>query len=301
MDKKQYNNIIFGTVKREKALKDEPMKMVRKICNNMGVALPQGDCKEILKTLKAGGYMAWRRCSAREAQAAANSGIAAIAISNDSIAILSADTTEASTATDETATTAAVMTLSTAATTAGVEYYSYGTGVVTTEDTNGLYCSNSYLSKSEMRVNAQYILSFLRARGWTKQSVCGMLGNMEIESTINPGLWQGLKEGDFKVGFGLVQWTPATKYIDWATQEGLSYDDIDGQLKRILYEVYANPGVQWIKTSNYNITFSEFTQSTRSPDYLARAFVYNYERPLAKYRREELRAENAEYWYNTLT
>lgn len=78
-------------------------------------------------------------------------------------------------------------------------------------------------------------------------------------------------------------------------------ENIDGQLRRIIYEVYANPDAQWIKTSNYNISFLEFTKSTSSPDYLARAFVYNYERPSAQYRREEIRADNAEYWYNTLT
>lgn len=146
MNKKQYNNIIFGTVRAEKALKNEPLKMVRKICNNMGVALPQGDCKEILKTLKAGSYMAWKACTAEEAQAAANSGIAAIAISENSIAMLSADTTEATVAeTDEAFSTAAVIPLSTVINT-GVEYYLYGTGVVTTETiTEHSVFNSSYL------------------------------------------------------------------------------------------------------------------------------------------------------------
>ena len=37
-------------------------------------------------------------------------------------------------------------------------------------------------------------------------------GNMEAESGITPGKWE-VPEEDSK-GFGLVQWTPATKFID---------------------------------------------------------------------------------------
>jgi hypothetical protein len=39
-----------------------------------------------------------------------------------------------------------------------------------------IYCSNSYLNTSQMTVNAQYILDNLRAQGWTKNAVCGVLG-----------------------------------------------------------------------------------------------------------------------------
>lgn len=49
-----------------------------------------------------------------------------------------------------------------------------------------------------------------------------MLGNMETESTINPGIWQSLNSGNASGGFGLTQWTPATKYINWANNNGLN-------------------------------------------------------------------------------
>lgn len=86
--------------------------------------------------------------------------------------------------------------------------------------TGTLYNSNSYLTLDQMKVNAQYILDYLRNRGWTKNAVCGMLGNMQTESTINPGIWQSLKKNHHSNGFGLVQWTPASKYINWANAQG---------------------------------------------------------------------------------
>lgn len=51
-----------------------------------------------------------------------------------------------------------------------------------------VYVSNTTLTQAEMKVNAQYILDYLRDCGWTKNAVCGMLGNLEVESYINPGI-----------------------------------------------------------------------------------------------------------------
>lgn len=150
---------------------------------------------------------------------------------------------------------------------------------------------------NQMTVNAQYILNYLRNRGWTKNAVCGMLGNMQTESTINPGIWQSLKENNMSGGFGLVQWTPATKYIDWANSNKLTVANMDSQLQRIIYEV-AN-GIQYYATSSYNLSFSQFTKSTESAYYLACAFLHNYERP-ANASQDATRGNQATNWYNTL-
>lgn len=160
-----------------------------------------------------------------------------------------------------------------------------------------IYCSNSYLTQSQMTVNAQYILDYLRGKGWTKNAVCGMLGNMQTESTINPGIWQGLHENNLSGGFGLVQWTPATNYINWAQSNNLPVADMDSELKRILYEVSA--GLQFYATSAYNMTFTQFTHSTESAYYLACVFLHNYERP-ANASQDQTRGNQATNWYNTL-
>lgn len=156
-----------------------------------------------------------------------------------------------------------------------------------------VYISNSFLSMDEMAVNAQYILDFLLANGWTKNAICGMLGNMQSESTINPGIWEGLNEGNLSGGFGLVQWTPATKYIDWANASGLPHYDMDSELKRILWEVENNQ--QWIDSE---MTFYEFTQSTDTAYNLAMKFITAYERPYNP--NQPQRGDQAEYWFNTL-
>lgn len=159
-----------------------------------------------------------------------------------------------------------------------------------------VYCKNDYLTLQEMTVNAQYILDYLISRGWTKNAICGMLGNMQTESTINPCIWQNLDAGNESLGFGLVQWTPSTKYSDWAESNGLPVANMDSELKRILYEV--NNGIQWISTSEYPMTFKQFTLSTESPEYLADVFITNYERPADS--DQPIRGEQARYWYDTL-
>ena len=158
--------------------------------------------------------------------------------------------------------------------------------------------SNAYLSAAEMLTNAQYILNYLCGKGWSKEAVCGILGNMQVESTINPGIWEGLDEGNTSKGFGLVQWTPASTLINWATQNNLDYKDIDTQLYRLIWELETN--TQYIPTQEYPGSFAQFVVSTASPGTLALAFMYNYERP-GSYSTGDKRAEYALAWYNLLT
>lgn len=127
-----------------------------------------------------------------------------------------------------------------------------------------------------------------------------MLGNMQSESRMNPGIWQGRKEGNMKGGFGLVQWTPATKVISWANEQGIPYNSMVAQLERICFEV-DNPGkvsdYAWMKKSN-NMTFKQFTQSTMSAYDLGIVFMLNYERPANKTEgNKNKRGNNANYWY----
>lgn len=123
--------------------------------------------------------------------------------------------------------------------------------------------NNTALTGTALTQNAQCVYDYLRAKGWTKEAVCGILGNMELESTINPGRY-GSNGSNTNV-LGLVQWSPATKYTNWAAQNGYGNTSMQGQLERILWEV-ENPGPsgadQWYATSNYNLTFKQFTTST---------------------------------------
>lgn len=158
---------------------------------------------------------------------------------------------------------------------------------------------NRYLTQEEMQVNAKYICDYLMGCGWTLNAVCGMLGNMETESTMNPAIWQNLDEGNTSLGYGLVQWTPATNLIDWCQGQGqgLEYSSMDAQLQRILYEL--ENGIQYYQTDEYPLSFSEFSKSTMPVSYLAQAFLYNYERPSNMNQPE--RSYQAQYWYDYLS
>lgn len=154
--------------------------------------------------------------------------------------------------------------------------------------------ANRYLTRAEMEGNAEFIASVFIRNGWSISATAAMLGNMESESGINPGIYEGLDDTSDTNGFGLVQWTPNTKYKTWADDKGYIYDDIIGQVYRILYEV--ENGLQWINTDTYPLSFTAFTTSEESPEYLAQAFLYNYERPANL--DQPNRSTQAREWFN---
>ena len=163
------------------------------------------------------------------------------------------------------------------------------------------YSESEPLTQTEMNANARYIYLCLTAQGWTTNAIAALLGNMTAESSLNPGRWQSDIVGASYIGYGLVQWTPATKYFDWCNSQGFSDpSEMDNNLARILYEV-AN-GLQWISTDNYNYSFLAFTKSATAAGTLAKAFLLNYERPADQsVSVQEYRAGLANSWYEFLT
>ena len=169
---------------------------------------------------------------------------------------------------------------------ASIRMGEYGTYIGNTFNTS------NYLTYNQMKVNAKYIYECLKDKGWTLNAVAGMLGNMQRESTLNPGIWQNNDVGNTTGGYGLVQWTPATKYIDWLLP-GSDASTMDNNISRILYELENN--LQWISTELYPMSFEEKKKSTGRPEDLASVFLYNYER--AGVSAENERRENALNWY----
>ena len=137
-----------------------------------------------------------------------------------------------------------------------------------------------WLSESESLRNAQLVANHFKGTDWTKESISALCGNMRHESSINPNMYEyGYAWGDNR-GYGLVQWTPRSKYWDWAVSNGLSPRSGDSQLARIDYEVDNN--IQWIPRDRIdNLTFKEFRTNSRgwSVDRLTEAFTWGYERP----------------------
>lgn len=166
---------------------------------------------------------------------------------------------------------------------------------------------NRYLTSAERHQNAEYIAWYLLQRGWTLNAIAGMLGNMETESTINPGIWENLttdpevyyaQNGRYP-GFGLVQWTPYTKLTNWASSRGLNPNSMDTQLQRIIWEQETENGQFSGYGTQYDMTFTEFKNSLLSPYELGLIFLACYERP--KDPNQPSRGTQAEYWYTYLS
>jgi len=143
--------------------------------------------------------------------------------------------------------------------------------------------------------NVDIMYKYFKRQGWNIAALAAMLGNMEYESYLNPGQWESGISVETSGGFGLVQWTPYTKFSNWAGSDWRT--NYDKQMQRIQYEL--ENGLQWIPTSTYNFSFREFSKMDRSQhsiEYLTRAFEYCYERGTWN----QQRVVNAEYWYKYL-
>lgn len=143
---------------------------------------------------------------------------------------------------------------------------------------------SEYLTEEQMKNNAILIYQFFSAKGWTVHAIAGLCGNIEVESTFNPNLNE-----IGGTGIGLVQWTPPENlYAVLDVLYGSHSDWNKGEKQcNVLYAEYeeacnlADRGIekQWYNTSDYDMSWSEWSNSEMSPEYLATVFMRNYERP----------------------
>ena len=152
------------------------------------------------------------------------------------------------------------------------------------------YSSSGHLTSEQMHHNASIAYSYLRRQGWSHNATCAALGNMQYESyEINPGRWQ-----DGGGGYGIVQWDPASTYLNWADQNGYSATSLRGQLECLVYTMQPGNGYWFAYGNKPFLTYSEFITSNAPVDYLTEVFMYSYERPGTLHL--ERRIEYAKYW-----
>lgn len=172
---------------------------------------------------------------------------------------------------------------------------------------------NRYLTQAEMENNADIIIAYYRSIGVEDRTIAGILGNMQMESTINPGLYEVGGSG-----YGIVQWTPQSVLINHCSILGLSpYTDGDVQIAVIPNEITTSDSNlrEWYTTSGFisnyynfgatsdmiGITGQQFLSNSMgwSPDKLAIMFMAGYERPLANQQtiHWEQRMQKALDWY----
>lgn len=156
------------------------------------------------------------------------------------------------------------------------------------------------LSSNQMEKNVRYIYSLCKDKypTWTTEAISAMCGNAQSEGILNPGQWQYNLGKDPLSGYGLFQWTPSTNFTVWATNNNFGLTSIDAQIARVEYE-RAN-GIQYYKTDNYPFSFTDFLTGDHTVADLARAWLYNYERPKNPAGSEALRVERSENWYRLL-
>lgn len=170
-----------------------------------------------------------------------------------------------------------------------------------------------YLSQSEQENNANIIINYYRSIGIEDRTIAGILGNMQAESTLSPGLNERGGGG----GYGLVQWTPKSDLINACDTLGLSpYTSGDVQIQVVIQEINGNQNVrQWYTSQafiqNYynsgatsdmiGITGNDFLHNTMgwTPDKLAVLFMAGYERPSydPNINHYTNRQQNALNWY----
>ena len=150
-----------------------------------------------------------------------------------------------------------------------------------------------WLTPTQSLQNAQKVVDYLYTpnRDWSKESISALIGNMRHESSVNPNMYEYGYDWSADRGFGLVQWTPRSKFWNWGVQRGYTESQLrsgDAQLARIDYEV--NNNIQYIadghrrrygRESKYDFNFAAFrTNSPRlTVNQLTEAFMWNYEGP----------------------
>lgn len=123
---------------------------------------------------------------------------------------------------------------------------------------------------------------------WSIYAIAGALGNIAHESAFNPWRWQDDKV-KYNMGYGLVQFTPASGYINGHTNyANLSVSGVSGGRPEdgdCQCAVLINDGMEkWSNRAGYNHwydlsgfeDFSAFKQVDNLYD-ATMAFLYNYE------------------------
>lgn len=138
-----------------------------------------------------------------------------------------------------------------------------------------------WLTESQSLANAQNVVNYFKAKGWAKESIAALCGNMRKESSINPNMYEYGYAWEADRGYGLVQWTPRSKYWNWATGAGLAPEVAESQLARIDYEQTNN--IQWGPkvwgTPPYNFHAFATNQNGDSVATLTEYFLRYYEAP----------------------
>lgn len=183
--------------------------------------------------------------------------------------------------------------------------------------------------------NAEQIYIYMRRLGWSKQSIAGIIGNMQRESTINPAYIEAVHRtelpqsgtelsdvpnsvmvnffdpndlGASRRAIGLVQWDGAStttgvaqqKLVGFCMRYNLVWYEGESQCFRLKREWQTDNTYHYFKrNATYHGThysFQEYVRLTIEPEDCALIWQSHYEVSAGS----EYRAENARWWYEYL-
>lgn len=125
--------------------------------------------------------------------------------------------------------------------------------------------------------NANEFAAFFLSKGFTLEAICGMIGNVDYESFLNPGQRQ-IGTG---TGLGLIQWTPSTELTNYITGDwfnGTSQCQVIHDEIMWIYPFDRAHQHRWITTPAYPYTGEQFKALT---DVRTATYAYFYERERA--------------------
>lgn len=210
---------------------------------------------------------------------------------------------------------------------------------VTPDSRIGPWSVVGYTPTTEQEINANIIRSFFLNEGWSINAICGMLGCMQGESTINPAFIQqtnryrlpnsayslsdvpnGIMQNFYKeyyqvtrraFGIGLVQWdgynpnpVPRQKLVAFAMPNNIIWYDGWTQLYRLREEWKYDVNNQ-TNTFFYPVRYSGITYDFNNYPYATATPEILAAAWTSGYERNAggvgYRADNARYWYDYFT
>ena len=202
----------------------------------------------------------------------------------------------------------------------------------------GSWSVNTEPPSDKQKINANNIKSFFIQKGaWSLEAICGMLGNMQAESQLNPAFIQSTNRfrlpssgtdinqlGNLAMqhfymeyysstrkafGIGLVQWdgysnrngVPQQKLVAYAMDNDYNWFDGWCQCYRLLGEEQTDSQYHFFNPVTINgvrYDFATYVNSTASPVDLAHAWQAGYERNAGGL---GFRGDNALWWYDYFT
>lgn len=132
-------------------------------------------------------------------------------------------------------------------------------------DPHGYYQGQYRWDNSYLLNNARVIFDQLYGYGWDRDSICAVIGNMARECRLNPAQTQdGYEIGGTSGGYGLVMWTPQTKYTNWCRSANHSVESAYWQLWFIENKPTPEEQRQFNEhDGHYNITWDDFIHNNR--------------------------------------